>query len=47
MDQYQDLRSERVKNLEKRGIKIEVHHHEVGTAGLRPRPHEFALYFDI
>jgi len=30
MDQYQDLRSEMVKNLEKCGIKIEVHHHEVG-----------------
>ena len=33
MDQYQDLRSEMVKNLEKCGVKIEVHHHEVGTAG--------------
>src|SRR4029453_3230966 len=33
MVQYQDLRSEMVKNLEKCGIKIEVHHHEVGTAG--------------
>jgi glutamine synthetase len=33
MDQYQDLRSEMVKNLEKCGIKIEVHHHEVGTGG--------------
>ncbi len=33
MDQYQDLRSEMVRNLEKCGIKIEVHHHEVGTAG--------------
>ena len=33
MDQYQDLRSEMVLNLEKVGIKIEVHHHEVGTAG--------------
>src|SRR2546425_1052213 len=33
MDQYQDLRSEMVKNMEKCGIKIEVHHHEVGTAG--------------
>ena len=29
MDQYQDLRSEMVINLEKCGIKIEVHHHEV------------------
>src|SRR6266545_4622821 len=33
MDQYQDLRSEMVLNLEKCGVKIEVHHHEVGTAG--------------
>jgi glutamine synthetase len=33
MDQYQDLRSEMVKNLEKCGIKVEVHHHEVGTGG--------------
>jgi len=33
MDHYQDLRSEMVRNLEKCGIKVEVHHHEVGTAG--------------
>src|SRR5438093_6513765 len=33
MDHYQDLRSQMVLNLEKTGIKIEVHHHEVGTAG--------------
>src|SRR6266699_2109829 len=33
MDQYQDLRSEMVLNLEKCGVKIEVHHQEVGTAG--------------
>jgi glutamine synthetase len=33
MDKYQDLRSEMVLNLEKVGILIEVHHHEVGTAG--------------
>ncbi|MGQ0668836.1 MAG: type I glutamate--ammonia ligase, partial [Actinomycetota bacterium] len=33
MDHYQDLRSEMVLNLEKVGIPIEVHHHEVGTAG--------------
>ena len=33
MDHYQDLRSQMVLNLEKVGIKIEVHHHEVGTAG--------------
>ena len=33
MDHYQDLRSQMVLNLEKTGIQIEVHHHEVGTAG--------------
>jgi glutamine synthetase len=33
MDHFQDLRSEMVLNLERAGIKIEVHHHEVGTAG--------------
>ena len=33
MDHYQDLRSEMVLNLEKVGLSIEVHHHEVGTAG--------------
>ncbi|HYF12035.1 MAG TPA: type I glutamate--ammonia ligase, partial [Actinomycetota bacterium] len=33
MDHYQDLRSEMVLNLEGVGISIEVHHHEVGTAG--------------
>ena len=33
MDQYQDLRSEMVLNLEKCGVKVEVHHHEVATGG--------------
>src|SRR5205814_8780491 len=33
MDKYQDLRSEMVLNMQKVGIAIEVHHHEVGTAG--------------
>ncbi len=33
MDQYQDLRTEMVLNLQKVGIQVEVHHHEVGTAG--------------
>jgi len=32
-DQYQDLRSEMVAVMEQVGIDIEVHHHEVGTAG--------------
>jgi glutamine synthetase len=33
MDKLQDLRSEIVLELQKAGVKIEVHHHEVGTAG--------------
>ena len=33
MDHFQDLRSQMVLNLEQVGVKIEVHHHEVGTAG--------------
>jgi glutamine synthetase len=33
IDKYQDLRSDMVANLEQVGITIEVHHHEVGTAG--------------
>jgi glutamine synthetase len=32
-DHYQDLRSEMVMNLQRVGIEVEVHHHEVGTAG--------------
>src|SRR5512138_909720 len=32
-DHYQDLRSEMVLEMERAGIEIEVHHHEVGTAG--------------
>ena len=32
-DQLQDVRSEIVLALKEMGIKIEVHHHEVGTAG--------------
>src|SRR5262249_44982587 len=32
MDQFQDLRSEMVRQLEAVGIAIEVQHHEVGTA---------------
>ncbi|MDP6559430.1 MAG: type I glutamate--ammonia ligase, partial [Candidatus Binatia bacterium] len=33
MDHMQDIRSEMVRTLEKCGITVEVHHHEVGTAG--------------
>ena len=33
MDKQQDLRSEIVLNLVASGIDVEVHHHEVGTAG--------------
>ncbi len=33
MDHYQDLRSEMILAMAAAGIEIEVHHHEVGTAG--------------
>ena len=33
MDHFQDLRSEMILTLEKVGVEIEIHHHEVGTAG--------------
>jgi glutamine synthetase len=33
MDHYQDLRSEMILALEQTGVDVEIHHHEVGTAG--------------
>ena len=33
MDKFQDLRSEMVLTMESCGIDVELHHHEVGTAG--------------
>lgn len=33
MDHFQDLRSEMAANLEKVGIEVELHHHEVATGG--------------
>jgi len=33
MDHYQDLRSDMVVTLRDLGVPVEVHHHEVGTAG--------------
>jgi glutamine synthetase len=33
MDHFQDLRSEMLLNLRRMGVAVEVHHHEVGTAG--------------
>jgi glutamine synthetase len=33
MDHYQDIRSEMMRTLEKCDVRVEVHHHEVGTAG--------------
>ena len=33
MDSHQDLRTEMMLELEKVGVEVEVHHHEVGTAG--------------
>ncbi|MCZ6780811.1 MAG: type I glutamate--ammonia ligase [Nitrospirae bacterium] len=33
MDHLQDIRSEMLRTLEKIGVRMEIHHHEVGTAG--------------
>ena len=33
MDSLQDIRSEMLLTLESLGVRVEVHHHEVGTAG--------------
>ena len=33
MDQFQDIRSEMVLALERVGVRVEVHHHEVATGG--------------
>lgn len=33
MDHYQDLRTEMVLTMQEMGMRVEVHHHEVGTAG--------------
>ena len=33
MDHQHDIRSEMVRTLEKCGVTVEIHHHEVGTAG--------------
>ena len=33
VDTYTDLRSEMVQEMQKVGIEVETHHHEVGTAG--------------
>jgi glutamine synthetase len=33
MDHFQDMRSEMVLTLRELGVPVEVHHHEVGTAG--------------
>src|SRR6516225_946887 len=33
MDSLQDIRSEMMLTLERLGVRVEVHHHEVGTAG--------------
>ncbi len=33
MDHLQDIRSEMLRTMEKIGVRMEIHHHEVGTAG--------------
>jgi glutamine synthetase len=47
MDHYQDLRSEMVLTLRELGIPVEVHHHEVGTAGQGEIDMGFAPLLDI
>jgi len=42
MDSLQDIRSEMVLTMQEAGIPIEVHHHEVGTAGQS----EISMRFD-
>jgi glutamine synthetase len=47
MDHYQDLRSEMVLILRELGIPVEVHHHEVGTAGQAEIDMGFASLLEI
>ena len=47
MDHYQDLRSEMVVELRNLGIPVEVHHHEVGTAGQSEIDMGFAPLLEI
>ncbi len=42
MDSQQDIRSEMLLTLESIGVKMEVHHHEVGTAGQAEMDMRFA-----
>ncbi len=42
MDKFQDIRSATVLALESVGVQVEVHHHEVGTAGQT----EIDMHFD-
>jgi glutamine synthetase len=47
MDHYQDLRSEMVLTLRELGVPVEVHHHEVGTAGQAEIDTGFAPLLDM
>jgi glutamine synthetase len=42
VDQYQDLRTEMCLNLEKVGISVERHHHEVATGGQQEINYKFS-----
>lgn len=47
MDSLQDLRTEMILNLEKVGIEIEAHHHEVATAGQCEIDMKFSTLLDM
>ena len=47
MDHYQDLRSEMTLVLRELGVPVEVHHHEVGTAGQAEIDMGFAPLLDM
>jgi glutamine synthetase len=46
-DTYQDLRGEMVFEMQRVGIKVEAHHHEVGTAGQGEIDMQFAPLLDM
>lgn len=47
MDSYQNLRSKMVKTLLGVGVEVEVHHHEVGTAGQAEIDMRFTTLVDM
>lgn len=47
LDKFQDLRSDMIINLEKVGIDVECHHHEVATAGQAEIDVRFSTLLDM